>query len=134
MENEIVINCGGSDEEVNKIIMSLMQAGVLIGGFRKEEQNLETLFMQLTSQVPGTVQAPLGMQPGPMAGPMNPGMQPGPMAGPMNPGMQSGPAFGPGNASAQPEPLPELDFLKEKKSFEAESSEAESNTEGGENI
>ncbi|MEE5990022.1 MAG: ATP-binding cassette domain-containing protein [Lachnospiraceae bacterium] len=162
MENEIVINCGGSDEEVNKIIMSLMQAGVLIGGFRKEEQNLETLFMQLTSQVPGTVQAPLGMQPGPMAGPVNPGMQPGPMAGPVNPGMQPGPmagpvnpgmqfgpAFGPGNASAQPEPLPELDFLKEKKeqenkpaeekSFEEQakeekSSEAESNTEGGENI
>ena len=54
-ENEIVINFSGNDEEVNRIMISLMQSGVLVGGFHREETNLETLFMQLT----GAQQAPI---------------------------------------------------------------------------
>ena len=62
-ENEIVINFSGNDEEVNRIMISLMQSGVLVGGFHREETNLETLFMQLTGaqQAPINNTAPQGM-------------------------------------------------------------------------
>ena len=62
-ENEIVINFSGNDEEVNRIMISLMQSGVLVGGFQREETNLETLFMQLTGaqQAPINNSAPQGM-------------------------------------------------------------------------
>ena len=48
-ENEMVINFDGNDQELNRIIGSLMNAGVMVSGFRREESNLETLFIQLTS-------------------------------------------------------------------------------------
>ncbi len=48
LQNEIVISCSGMDEEINSIVLSLINSGVLLGGFRREEVNLETLFMQLT--------------------------------------------------------------------------------------
>ena len=47
-ENQIIVSCGGSDEDMNRFIATLMASGVVITGFRKEENNLETLFMQLT--------------------------------------------------------------------------------------
>ena len=71
-ENEIVINFTGTDEEVNRIMITLMQAGVMVGGYHREESNLETLFMQLTGVNPMQLQnnmapqempeAPMGMQ------------------------------------------------------------------------
>ena len=48
MQNEVVISCSGMDEEINNIILTLIQSGVMLGGFRREEVSLETLFMQLT--------------------------------------------------------------------------------------
>ena len=62
-ENEIVINFSGSDEEVNRIMIGIMQSGVMVGGFHREETNLETLFMQLTGVQPAgqNVAAPQGM-------------------------------------------------------------------------
>ncbi len=70
-ENEIVINFTGTDEEVNRIMITLMQAGVMVGGYHREESNLETLFMQLTGVNPMQLQnnmepqdmpeAPMGM-------------------------------------------------------------------------
>ena len=51
-ENEMIVNFDGTDQELNRIIGSLMTAGVMVSGFRREETNLETLFMQLTSGAP----------------------------------------------------------------------------------
>lgn len=48
-ENEVMINFAGTDEDVNRIMITLMQQGVMIGGYHREESNLETLFMQLTA-------------------------------------------------------------------------------------
>ena len=48
MQNEVVISCSGLDEEINSIVMTIMQRGIILGGFRREEVSLETLFMQLT--------------------------------------------------------------------------------------
>ena len=70
-ENEMIVNFDGTDQELNRIIGALMTAGVMVSGFRREETNLETLFMQLTS---GAIQpgapgqqvlpgAPMGMIP-----------------------------------------------------------------------
>ncbi len=59
-ENELVINFDGNDQELNRIIGSLMTAGVMVSGFRREESNLETLFIQLTS---GAIQPPQSPQP-----------------------------------------------------------------------
>lgn len=105
-ENQMVINFDGNDQELNRIIGSLMTAGVMVSGFRREESNLETLFIQLTS---GT--APNGPQGAPVMnnGPVNPfinpqgnvpfvqnnqgfgGMRPG-----MNPGMNMQQGMNPG--------------------------------------
>ena len=80
-ENEMVVNFDGSDQELNRVIGSLMTGGVMVAGFRREESNLETLFMQLTT---GQIQPPQNVgganinlqQPGaPMGMPMGP--QPG---------------------------------------------------------
>ncbi len=54
-ENEIVVNFQGSDEELNRIMITLMQGGVMISGYHREETNLETLFMQLTGAKPQMV-------------------------------------------------------------------------------
>ena len=48
-ENEMIVNFDGTDQELNRIIGALMTGGVMVSGFRREETNLETLFMQLTS-------------------------------------------------------------------------------------
>ena len=84
-----------------------MTAGVMVSGFRREESNLETLFIQLTS---GT--APNGPQGAPVMnnGPVNPFINPqgnvpfvqnnqgfGGMQQGMNPGMNMG-----GNMNMQP--------------------------------
>ncbi|MCR5251904.1 MAG: ATP-binding cassette domain-containing protein [Lachnospiraceae bacterium] len=103
-ENEIVIDFEGTDEELNRMIGGLMTSGVLVGGFQREESNLETLFMQLTSGAivpPQNASGPVNGQP--MGQPMgNPGMGQ-PMGGPGmdqpmgNPGMgqpMGGPAMG----------------------------------------
>lgn len=47
-QNEIVIRCSGMDEEINAMVLRLIQGGVLIGGFHKEERSLEKIFMELT--------------------------------------------------------------------------------------
>ena len=47
-ENEIIINHGGSDEQICSLIGYLIQNQVTLVGFHKEEGNLESLFMQLT--------------------------------------------------------------------------------------
>ncbi|MCM1089299.1 MAG: ABC transporter ATP-binding protein [Butyrivibrio sp.] len=47
-ENEIIISHGGTDEEVCAMIASLIQNGVVLTDFHREEGSLETLFMQLT--------------------------------------------------------------------------------------
>lgn len=47
-ENEMIISCNGSDEEICALIGRMIQNQVLLTGFYKEEGNLESLFMQLT--------------------------------------------------------------------------------------
>jgi len=69
-ENEVIIDCGGSPEEINRFIGGMIGSGVMLGGFRREEKNLETLFMQITGEQ---------MQGGPVPGP-----------GPVNPQMAGG--------------------------------------------
>lgn len=47
-ENEVLISYSGTDEEMCALIARLIENKVLLTGFRKEEGNLESLFMQLT--------------------------------------------------------------------------------------
>lgn len=47
-ENELIISHGGTDEEVCALIAQLIQNGVILTGFHREEGSLESLFMQLT--------------------------------------------------------------------------------------
>ena len=47
-ENQIIVSCDGTDEDMNRFIATLMASGIIITGFHKEENSLETLFMQLT--------------------------------------------------------------------------------------
>ena len=47
-ENQIIISNSGTDEDMNHFIGNLISDGIIITGFRKEENSLETLFMQLT--------------------------------------------------------------------------------------
>ena len=49
-ENQIIISNSGTDEDMNRFIGSLISDGIIITGFRKEENSLETLFMQLTGE------------------------------------------------------------------------------------
>ena len=48
MENEIKIKYPGEDAELNRILIELMQQGVMLHGFHRQEGNLEQMFMQLT--------------------------------------------------------------------------------------
>lgn len=54
-EKEIKISHSLSEEEVSKMIAYLINAGVLVTGFHKQEGNLETLFMQLTTEQEGGI-------------------------------------------------------------------------------
>jgi ABC-2 type transport system ATP-binding protein len=47
-ENELIISCGGTDEEICALIGMLIQNQVILTGFHREEGSLESLFMQLT--------------------------------------------------------------------------------------
>ena len=47
-ENELIISHGGTDEEICALIAQLIQNGVILTGFHREEGSLESLFMQLT--------------------------------------------------------------------------------------
>ncbi len=47
-ENELIITHNGSEEEVCRLIGELIHNQVILTGFRKEEGNLESLFLQLT--------------------------------------------------------------------------------------
>ncbi len=47
-ENELIISYAGTDEEVCGLIAQLISNHVILTGFRREEGNLESLFMQLT--------------------------------------------------------------------------------------
>lgn len=48
LEHELVISFGGGDEELSAMIGQMIANGVVLTGFKKEEGNLEALFMQLT--------------------------------------------------------------------------------------
>jgi ABC-2 type transport system ATP-binding protein len=48
LEHQLVVNCNGSDEEISAMIGQMIGQGVILTGFKKEEGNLEALFMQLT--------------------------------------------------------------------------------------
>lgn len=48
-EGEVIISCDGSDEEICALIGRLIQGGVVLTDFHREEGSLESLFMQLTS-------------------------------------------------------------------------------------
>lgn len=54
-EKEIKISHSLSEEEVSKMIAYLINAGALVTGFHKQEGNLETLFMQLTTEQEGGI-------------------------------------------------------------------------------
>ncbi len=60
MENRIILNMQGDDIAVNRVMISLMTSGVVVRSFRREEQNLETLFMKLTGQAPAGQEASQG--------------------------------------------------------------------------
>ncbi len=47
-ENELIISCAGTDEEVCALMAQLIQNQVILTGFQREEGSLESLFMQLT--------------------------------------------------------------------------------------
>ncbi|MBO4863601.1 MAG: ABC transporter ATP-binding protein [Eubacterium sp.] len=49
-ENEIVVGGVADDTASNQLIMYLMQKGVIIGGFRREERSLENIFMAITQE------------------------------------------------------------------------------------
>lgn len=48
LENELVISSNGTDEEICALIGRMIQNGMILTGFHRQEGNLETLFMQLT--------------------------------------------------------------------------------------
>ncbi len=47
-QNELVTSVEGTDREVMQMINALISSGVIIRGFHREENNLETLFMKIT--------------------------------------------------------------------------------------
>ena len=47
MEHQLVIS-SNDDEAVNRYLVQVMNSGVVVTGFTKEENSLESLFMQLT--------------------------------------------------------------------------------------
>ena len=50
MQNEIKIKYSGDDEQLSRILIEILQQGVFLHGFHKEQNNLETMFMQLTKE------------------------------------------------------------------------------------
>ena len=92
-QNEVIINCDCDDAWINRMLGGLMMRGVLVGGFKREETSLETLFMQLTSGqagIPGGGNSGYMSQPvmqQPMGMPVQPMMQQ-PMGMPVQPMMQ----------------------------------------------
>ena len=114
-EHEVVINCDGRDLEINRVVGQLMSAGVLVGGFRREESSLEALFINLTSNMVPQMPAGMNMMPGMPVG-AAPGMNrmPGQMQGypqqmNMMPGMPMGAAPGmsrmPGQMQGYPQQM-----------------------------
>lgn len=47
-ENEVIITNNSTDEQTSTLIGQLIQQGVVLTGFYREEGSLESLFMQLT--------------------------------------------------------------------------------------
>ena len=47
-QSELVASVDGTDREVMYMISTLINGGVMIRGFHREENNLETLFMKIT--------------------------------------------------------------------------------------
>lgn len=47
-EGEVIISYDGTDEEICALIGRMIQGGVILTGFHREEGSLESLFMQLT--------------------------------------------------------------------------------------
>ena len=47
-EKEIHISHAMKEEEIAQLIAQMIQNGIIVTGFYKEEGNLESLFMQLT--------------------------------------------------------------------------------------
>ncbi len=50
-ENELIISHTGTDEEICQMIAQMIAQEIILTGFKKEEGNLESLFMQLTGGV-----------------------------------------------------------------------------------
>ena len=49
-ENEVILGGVPDDRESNQLIMYLMQKGVIVGSFRREERSLENIFMSITQE------------------------------------------------------------------------------------
>ena len=49
-ENEVILGGVPDDRESNRLIMYLMQKGVIVGSFRREERSLENIFMSITQE------------------------------------------------------------------------------------
>ena len=47
-ENELIISHSGTDQEICQMIAQMIAQEIILTGFKKEEVNLESLFMQLT--------------------------------------------------------------------------------------
>ncbi len=47
-EKEIELSHNSSEEEIARLIARLIDSGIVVTGFHRKEENLETLFMQLT--------------------------------------------------------------------------------------
>ena len=47
-ENEIIVSGIDTDEKANMLVGQLMVRGVLVGGFRRDEHSLESIFMDIT--------------------------------------------------------------------------------------
>jgi len=47
-ENEVIISHNGTEEEICALIGRMIQSGIVLTDFHREEGNLESLFMQLT--------------------------------------------------------------------------------------
>ena len=48
MEHQIRIKHPGDDEKMNRFLIELLQQGVVLDGYHKQQDNLEQMFMQLT--------------------------------------------------------------------------------------
>ena len=48
MEHQIKIRHPGDDEKMNRFLIELLQQGVVLDGYHRQQDNLEQMFMQLT--------------------------------------------------------------------------------------